>query len=70
MRSLALLLVLALAGCGFADEVFSPDCRDIGVTVRGTRIGDTYQRWDYVCGDRTNRNSCSGHDGVLCVVNR
>jgi len=70
MRSIALILVVALAGCGFADEVFSPDCNDVGIRVRGTKIGDTYQTFDYVCGDRTNRNNCSNHDGVLCVVRR
>jgi hypothetical protein len=66
----ALALVLFLAGCGFLDEELSPDCRDVGIRVKGTKVGDTYVRKDFVCGDHSNRDNCSGHDGVLCVVNR
>lgn len=63
-------LALLLGGCGALDEVFSPDCWDVGIRVKGTKVGDTYVRYDFVCGDHTNRDDCSGHGGVLCVVNR
>jgi hypothetical protein len=67
---LSIALALLMSGCGWLDEAFSPDCREIGVRVKGTKIGDTYVRYDYVCGDMSNRDDCDGHDGVYCVVRR